>query len=84
MEIILTTTTKAFSRITSSVFSIDLIIILSLILLLIVKEFFMTSHCQSDIAKPECIYNERILYAIIIPFFYVFLYVLIYRILTAV
>ena len=85
MVTIITTSTESLSRANvSSVLRIDLIVILILIELLIFKEFLMSYLDQSSFLQPETKFNKvRILYIAIVPFIYIFCYVLIYRVLNA-
>lgn len=81
MVTIITATAKALSgAYLSLVFQIDLMVFLILIGLLI----FMSFYNQHDFPGPETkLHKGKILYLAIVPFFYVFCYVLIYRVLSA-
>jgi hypothetical protein len=81
MDTIITRSTEAFSRgNASSVLIIDLIIILLLAGLLIVQEFLESKFDQRKLSQPDTRFKiEGIIYTAIIPFFYVFIYVFLYK-----
>ena len=80
MVTIITDSTESFSLANGLVYKIDLIVILILSALLIFKEFLMSYYDQNDLLKPDIKLKGKILYIAIIPFLYVFCYVLIYKI----
>mgnify|MGYP000981601918 CR=1 FL=1 len=86
MTTIITTLTATSSQSNAStVLGIDLIVILILIGLLIFKEFLKSYFDQSDLIESETKLNiGRIINIAIVPFLYVFSYVLIYRVLLVV
>jgi len=81
MVTIITRSTETFSRgNVPSVLTIDLIVILILIGLLIVHEFLKLNFDQCWLFKSDTKFNiGSIIYIAIIPFFYVFIYVLLYK-----
>jgi hypothetical protein len=86
MVTIITLSTEPLSRLNiSSILRIDLIIFLILIGLLIFKEFLKPFFDQHNFPQPEIkLFIEKIIYVAIIPFFFIFIYVLIYRYLNTV
>lgn len=81
MVAIITHLTEAFSRgNVSSVLTIDLIVTLILIGLLIFQEFLKLNVDQCWLFQSDTKSNiGSIIYIAIIPFFYVFIYVLLYK-----
>jgi hypothetical protein len=81
MDIIITRSTEAFCRSNvSSVLIIDLIVIIILAGLLIVQEFLKLNYDQRWMLQSDTKFNiGRIIYIAIIPFFYIFIYVSLYK-----
>lgn len=81
MDTFITRSTEAFCRgIVSSVLIIDLIIILILAGLLIVIEFLGLNFDQRWLFHSDVKFNKAsIIYIAIIPFFYDFIYVFLYK-----
>jgi hypothetical protein len=81
MVTIITRSTEAFSRgNVSSVLTIDLIIILTLIGLLIAQEFLKLNFDQCWLFQSDSKFIiGSIIYIAIIPFFYIFIYGLLYK-----
>lgn len=81
-------TTLTASTVTSSqtnvstILGIDLIVILILIGLLILREFLKSYLDQRGLLRSKTELNRgKIIYIVMVPFLYVFSYVLIYRVL---
>jgi predicted transglutaminase-like protease len=86
MIIIITMSEKIFQVTNlSSVLRIDLIVFMILIGLLIFKEFLNLHFAQYSLNRPDTKLNMgRLIDIVIIPFFYIFSYVLIFRLLNAI
>jgi nitrogen fixation/metabolism regulation signal transduction histidine kinase len=84
MVVIITTSTLALSRANISiVLQIDLMVILVLIGLLIIKEFLRSYLEQNGQFEQETkLKMYRMIDIAIVPFLYVFCYVIIYRVLS--
>ena len=65
----------------SSVLSIDLVVFLILIGFLIFREFHNLFLAQNALNRPYTKRNKRLIDITMIPFLYVFIYVLIFRLL---
>lgn len=81
MDTIITYSTEAFCRgNVSSVFIIDLILILLLAGLLIAQEFLELNYGQRWLRQADTKFNKvKLIYIAKIPFFYILIYVFIYK-----
>ena len=69
----------------SSVLSIDLVLFIILIGLLIFREFLNIYFLQNALNRPYAkLYMGRLIDITMIPFFYIFIYVIIYRLLDTI
>jgi predicted transglutaminase-like protease len=86
MIIIITMSEKIFQVTNlSSVLRIDLIVFMILIGLLIFREFLNLYFVQYSLNRPDTKLNMgRLIDIVIIPFFYIFCYVLIFRLLNTI
>jgi len=84
--IIITTSEKIFGVTNlSSVLIIDLVIYMILIGLLIFREFLSLNFAQVDLNQPNSKLNMgRLIDIAIIPFLYIFIYVLLFRLLNSI
>lgn len=80
MVTIITKSTEAFSLANDLVYRIDLIVILILIALLIFKELLFSCFDSRASLDSGTITKGKLVYIVIIPFLYIFSYVLIYRV----
>lgn len=86
MNINITTSERIFARAElASVLRIDFIVFMLLIGLLILREFLSIYYVKNTIDQPHTKHTMgRLIDIIIIPFLYIFLYVIIFRLLNTV
>ncbi len=68
----------------STVLRLDLVVILMLIGFLIFREFQDLFFSQNALNRPYTKRNKRLIDITMIPFFYIFIYVLIFRLLNTI
>ena len=85
MTVIITVSEKFFGMTNlSSVLRIDLVVFLILIGFLIFREFQNSYSASNALIRPYIKLNKRLIDTTIISFFYIFIYVLIFRLLNTV
>jgi succinate dehydrogenase/fumarate reductase cytochrome b subunit len=85
MIIIITMSEKIFSLTNlSSVLRIDLVVFMFLIGFLITREFLNLYFVKNALNQPYTKLNKRLIDIIMIPFLYIFIYVLIFRLLNTI
>ena len=85
MIIIITMSEKIFQVANlSSVLSIDLVVFLILIGFLIFREFLNSYFVQYALNPPYTKRNKRLIDITMIPFFYIFIYIFIFRLLNTI